>query len=262
MRPLESDIGRGEYGAVMRSTVAAVLMMSAIVAPSFAGPIGNLPSGWVYLQRTQIDSMRGLYHDAISGALVQFDIGPARIVGDGASSSPRGTASRGRTGNGVPYVLATGKDAKAEALAEVGKDFKEATKDEYDVLPPEGCSLVAVSFEPTPQKGAEYRRNFWSDICDERQSTRVRELLLGAPTLSPNPEDDTLVGSARLSVKDVDALVTGASLRDILAKHGQPFDSWRWTKEGVVVVYGLDDGVGSIKLRFDRKQRLVSKERL
>jgi hypothetical protein len=213
-------------------------------------PFESTPPAWTWVALPPTDSVRGVYHDSLSGAFVQVDIVEASggepsfdVAGGGAT--PR--REHGALSANVTYDLATYPDARAAIGHILGRTPKAPARD----LPPDGCSLLAATFHIEQGTTRPRSAHFWSATCDALQRERVRRLLLTRRNFRPLewPRQD------RGLPQELD-VQKGDKLRDILARKGWPFDCWRAGMSGVVLVFPLTE-YRAAELRFDRTQRLV-----
>jgi hypothetical protein len=249
------------------------MVLGALLQPGLSSaeewqPLKSPPAGWTWIALIPEDSMRGVYHDSVSGAFVEVDIGGERQIGSWAEAvRSDGTAElrSGWTEKGVPYEVVTSEDARDTIAAVLGKLGGDTPSDkvadsDYQLLPPPECPLFAVSYHVTDSGSKEPNIvwNFSAATCSDSQTTRVRGLLSAGVELREDPLAATAHLRGRHDAGALHRLKVGATLHDVLTEVGQPFDCWRWGSDGLVIAYVAQSTDDLVQLRFDSQQDLVA----
>jgi hypothetical protein len=219
-------------------------------------PLSGVPDQWLYLPAQVVDSAWGGYHDALSGAFVGFDgILKGRFEVEHARQRAIEERPDGLS-HGSPYRLEMIPSARDYLIAVrrrvFGSAYPEGFPGETDELPLPGARRLKVTFVT---KSMEWP--FTSDVQDERQERRVRELLIKSTVCGDWPAASlpTLplsAGVVRLSI------TLGEDARIVLKRLGQPASVGPAAGDGFRLRYDLryEPDHRMIELRFGREQHL------
>jgi hypothetical protein len=210
-----------------------------------AQPLKDLPSGWTYLRRQGVDTWPGAYHDRISGAFVEFDLGTGIFTGwlsETAAQKQRLQCDDGQLGE-VRF-------RRCRLPGQVCGSQQGAAAARYRLV---------VNFHTN--SGPWTLWSFAANLCDGLQAKRVEELLFEKNRLWLESLDEARTDHVRyLSDRDLTDTKPGMDWREISDRLGPPAESERDAPDGFRVLYWIGGPeTKQVWLVFDRGQKLVSK---
>lgn len=203
-----------------------ICVFAITVTTVCAAPVLSPPDGWLLIPGRVVDSYPGVYHDAVSGALVAFDA-------HGRDAPPA-----------APYTI------------EVKPNLHAGESDQP--FPPDRADRLRIVF-----RGNGTNWHFTADVCNAEQDARVRDLLLGpgarlclGRTPAEPAEPQRVSDSSYSQVKD------GDSAAGVMRRLGIPHWAIRLGCGGFQLgyVFERDGRTVLAELEFDRRQRLVRRE--
>lgn len=248
---------------LLLSEVAALATGALLARDPVWEPLVTPPVGWTWVALPSEDSIRGVYHDSVSGAFVEVDIGRRTRVGSWRETARHDASvhhSRGVTESGIPYDLVTAEDARGVVARSEGRMTGDTAGDTDDPNVPVGCSLIAVTFpEANAPLGEGPVSNFWSATCNNSQKERARQLLLGRSSLRPPMQQPIEQGPAKPR-RRLNLLEKGLALREVLKQNGWPYECRRNATDGIILLMPLPLGAADrmTELTFDRGQHLLT----
>jgi hypothetical protein len=219
-------------------------------------PLDDLPAGWIHLPTHWVDQWHGTYHDAESGAYLDYFVNPQNRRRTTAIRQPGDSIEEGAIG-GYHYTELFGPDARSR-YERVYAGPEERAPWVQRLLPAKGAALLRIAFAVDHGQWV-----FEAATYDAEQVARVRSLLLSVARLSTAPKDcDATRGREAVSPEAVEQLPTGAPVTEVIRLLGPADLVVRSGEHGFTLEYAMKSkgrDVGRARLRFDQAQHLVEK---
>jgi hypothetical protein len=212
------------------------MLATTALAVVLAGPLAEVPRGWMHVRRCTYDRVAGAYYEASSGAYVQYSISSRWPRQDRKDWKPAGSLH-----DGTPVVQRQTEDAVALRRAEVeeivGLPFAEIRSQGIATVPMPPAGSRQLELEFARDRAVWY---FSAVHCDPLQRERVKALLLDPKARFAIPSDpDGNRGCAEPATQQAFEALAGKTLDEALAVLGTPSGSWPHECGGIAVEWPM-----------------------
>jgi hypothetical protein len=215
--------------------------------------------GWTHIPQRPVDSWTGAYHDAHSGAFLEFDVVTAGTLSADRAEKP---------GIETDIIAGTVGDAnyqvrrvpiREEVHPRLGAAGQSSQGDKAALPGGRATRLYIV---------LSWRDRVWtfaSDTYSAEQEQRVRDFVIGEELRLCKGDDigDGPLYHSVVKASAYTALRKDATLREVLTAFGQPLGATPRPPDGVGLRYLVEEKAEShkqVELYFDRQQRLIAKQ--